>query len=187
MFGLCRCSVESAPGVPAYSNYVTFPNTDITVDDDYSPQYLGSGGTHLSTDTLMTLCEDPAQGGLCSHFNTQGSLKTWPVNNTMQSYISTTTCGANAKLSFSNGTALSPPGTSYLVCTATPGTFVDSQFMSYATFNLPPFLIEQACDQDPACVGFVVDTAGTQGRLLALTSNNNPCCAASFIRLPPNA
>jgi hypothetical protein len=158
---------------------------DITVATNYIlPFYQGPGGALLSAETLMTLCEDPAQGGLCSHFNTYGALKTFPANASMQSYISNTTCGANAKLSISSGTALSPPGTAYLVCTAAPGTLIDAWYLSYATFNLPPFLIEQACDQDPACVGYVVDTAGTQGWLVAYESG---CCAAAFIRLPPAA
>jgi hypothetical protein len=169
-----------------FSNYVLFPNTDITVDANYLQYpYQGPGGALLSTDTLMTLCEDPAQGGQCGRFNSAGAFKTWAANVARQSYISNVTCGANAKLTISAGTVLSPPGTSYLVCTAASGSSVDAVYTTMAAFNLPPFLIEQACDQNPACSAFMADSVGTQGWLLALApSSQGAQASAAFVRLP---
>jgi hypothetical protein len=171
-------------GLPGY---IAFGNVDISANVDINPNndtpYQGPGGAFLDQQTLMTLCEDPAQGGQCSHFNSLGYLKTFPANASLQSYISNTTCGTNAKLSISSGTALSPPGTTYVVCTAISG--IDASYILLATFNLPPFLIERACDQNPACCAYMVDTAGTQGWLLGLLGGGEQPIA--FIKLPPTA
>jgi hypothetical protein len=152
---------------PGFSNYVLFPNTDVTDSVALnSNAYVGPAGGLLSMDTLTTLCEDPAQDGACSHFNTEGFVMTWPTNYSVQSYVSNATCGPNAKLSISSGTALSPPGTTYVVCTAAPGASVSAGYVLFATFKLPPFLIEEACDQNPNCVAFMVDSLGSEGWLL---------------------
>ncbi len=163
---------------------------DISANDDINPNndtaYQGPGGALLSMQTLMMLCEDPAQGGQCHRLNSAGYLKSFPANASLQSYISNTTCGTNAKLSISSGTALSPPGTTYLVCTALDEAVgIDALYDQLASFNLPPFLIKQACDQEPACSAYIVNTAGTQGWLLSFHSN--PVIQTAVIRLPPSS
>jgi hypothetical protein len=146
---------------------VPFPNMNITGNRDLIPvgrQYMGYNDALLSMDTLMTLCEDPAQQGLCRAANQGGFLKTWAQDPNYQSFLSNTTCGTQGFASLSPGTAISPPGTQYLVCSS-PGT-ADAVLVTFAIFELPPFLVEQACDKNPECVGFIVDTAQTQGWLL---------------------
>jgi hypothetical protein len=136
-------------------------------DTPYLETYGTVPGSFLSMATLMTLCEDPAQEGQCRALNPGGYLQSWPnLDVNYQSFLSNSTCGTKGIATLSTGTSLSPPGTLYLVCTGAGAT--DASLVAFATFQLPPFLVEEACDKNPACVGYMVSTDQThwQGWLL---------------------
>jgi hypothetical protein len=178
---LLMCSVLQGAG-----SYVSFPNMNITGNVDINPfsdtPYLGASGSFLSMATLMSLCEDPAQEGQCRALNPGGYLKSWPnVDANYQSFLSNSTCGTKGTATLSTGTNLSPPGTQYLVCTGAGTT--DASLVTFATFQLPPFLVEEACDKNPACVGFMVSTDQTQGWLLQYNVLEFPVYPYFLVRL----
>ena len=152
--------------------YIPFPETDISGTWCISPYGLPdntaawqqSDGATFSIEVMMTICE-----GLvgCNGFNSGGWTRSFFPNSTVNSFISNTTCGAGLSASLMDGTALSPPGTQYLVCTAAPGAGVDVWFNIYAEYALPPFLIQQACDKDASCAAYMVTTDGSKGWLIA--------------------
>lgn len=149
-------------------SYVAFPNMDITGNNDMNPNnnapYISTTGATFSMSTYMTLCDDAAQQGRCHMFDVWGWLKTWKADSSKQSFLSNTTCGASTTARLISGTPLSPPGTQYLVCTGSG--LNDAEIVAFANYQLPPFLVEQACDKNPECVGFMVSSDESQGWLL---------------------
>ena len=161
---------------------------DITEDNNIAPvdgKYLMPGGLPFPMATLTTMCESitASSGTSCSHFNSCGSVKTWTYNPAVQSFLSNTTCGnqGGGVPVVMGGTALSPPGALYFYCSG--GSInLDTTLTAFASFELPPFLVEQACDKNPQCVGFVTDSAGTKGSLLQYNESTNPgdACTGVF-------
>ena len=160
------CLVSTMLLVATQAAYSLFPDTDATVCPaiEGSP-YHDPSGAGFSAPVLMTLCE--ALG--CTSFNPAGYLTLFAHNTSRQSYISMTSCGNGNAPSFSNGTACSPPGTVYLQCAGVG----DAIFNAYASYQLPPFLVEQACDKDASCAGYMVTSDGTQGWLLEYGGYSN--------------
>ena len=168
-----ECTADDAVAAnpaPAGS-YVEFPLTDISGTWCISPfglpynqaAWIQSDGSFFSLDVMMTLCE-----GLtgCNGFNPGGWTRSFLPNTTVNSFISNTTCGTGLTASLSSGTAISPPGTQYLVCTAKPGYAVDNWFEIYNEYALPPFMIQTACDKDPRCAAYMVAVDGSKGWLI---------------------
>jgi hypothetical protein len=122
-------------------------------------EYVQPDGQDFSTATLMTMCEDTPG---CGRFNSQGWLKGFATNTSVQSYLSNTTCGGVGTFQLVPGTCLSPPGAMYVTC----GYGVDAFLSPVVQFNLPPYLIEQACDTNPKCAGYMVTTDQSTGWLL---------------------
>ena len=69
----------------------------------------------------------------------------------MTSYMHKTRCGDGSNATYTNA----PSGTSFKVCNKT-----DESFTQLAAYQLPPFLCKQACDEDPRCMFYSVDSAG---------------------------
>ena len=95
------------PAVLAGNAYVALPNTDVTVDNDIVPEaqgwrYYRPDGNNFPQDTLISICESVSG---CMAFSSPGWTKSFYRNDTVTSFISNTTCGANAgDLTLSAGT-----------------------------------------------------------------------------------
>ena len=78
----------------------------------------------------------------------------------MDTYMNTTRCvGAQTGVNVSGGCGPKPE--TYWQCAGSSG-----DFKVLATFQLPPFLVAESCDNNPECVGFVVNKVGSMGKLL---------------------
>ena len=163
--------VTTSDSTTVTGSYVKFPYTDISGTWCISPFGLSnnsvgwrqSDGNFFSLDVMMTICEGLSG---CNGFNPGGWTRSFLPNRTVDSYISNVTCGKGLVASLSPGTALSPQGTQYLVCTAEPGYAIDVWFEIYSMHYYPRLLIEDACTKDPACAAYMVAVDGSKGWLI---------------------
>ena len=111
----------------------------------------------LNTDinAAMFVCDNLPQ---CNGFNRRQtddlhtSLKHFVDNPAVDTYIAHRHCG-NKGSGFVRG--------NYLICSNTGLNFE----MAKDTYNLPPFLVAEACDLDPLCSAFTVSNDGQTGKL----------------------
>ena len=122
----------------------------------YAPALYGG-------DRMMALCEDMND---CMGFSTaDGYFRSFGSNNTVNSWISNTTCGAGASAAVVPGSCMTP-GSQYITC---PHVNATASYGVIASFALPPFLLEKACDTNPKCVGFQATVDQTHGWLLGFS------------------
>lgn len=167
-----------SPG-PEYTqvtrDIVATEGSSVLCGDELSSKYFN----YSSATSVMTLCDIAVDN--CDHFrfdsNTEpgsgsgdaGSsgclMKFAPAAAGAANYLSKTTCGSLfPPPTFVQPSCVAGMGFTYLHCGAGGGAYV-RRF----TFALPPFLIEQACDEDEDCVGYIIDNPG-QGSTIGLSN-----------------
>jgi hypothetical protein len=112
---------------------------------------------------MIALCE--ATSGCTSFSTADGMLRSYSYNSSVISFISNTTCGTSGQARLEPGSCLSPnpEAETLIVCDSMAAA---SYFTVTAAFNLPPFLLEEACDKSAGCAGFMASADGTHGWLL---------------------
>lgn len=139
----------------------------------------------FSITSVMTLCDLATSN--CDHFSydanatepssgepssgsgqsVRGCLKKFaPLATPSATYLSRKSCGSKLPApSLIDPSCSATSNYEYMRCDGGGGDYE----LLY-TFALPPFLIQQACDGDDGCVGFVIDNPG-QGSTIGLSSN----------------
>ena len=143
-----------------FAGYVHIPNHDVTGDNDFSrsPYRNGPHGqTFMPLEALKTICE---ANGYCTNFNGGGWLKYLTYNTKVDSYVSRSSCGDLGATTIEHGSCYNP-NARYITC---PNT--DAYFNILTTYQLPPFLIADACNKDVACAAFMVTNDQKEGYLL---------------------
>jgi PAN domain len=135
----------------------------------------------VSSDPIAYVFDTPHMKALCESTNGcvafstgDGFLRAFASNSSVISYLSNATCGYGVPASIQGGSPFAPQG-EFVVCTVQGGF----PYVTTAAFNLPPFLLQEACDQSKTCVGFMALADGSQGWLLSWS----PATTASDVAL----
>lgn len=139
-------------------SYIYLPGKKL--DQDPNLQRIGRVDSHnenyqrLNFDepTWLSLCDGNRELCLSMEYESDSLwFKTYNPDSNWDSYLSTTRCGEGVVAS--NKT--SPNGNVYKYC----ADFSDNNDQK-ATFQLPPSLCQETCEEDEECVGYAVDTPG---------------------------
>ena len=109
---------------------------------------------------MKAACENTAG---CASFSTaDGFLRAFSQTTAVDSWLSNSTCGVAGHAAVQPGSCFTP-GAAFVVCN---GLAASGYYTAIASYTLPPFLIEAACDKNAACVGFTTKADQTAGWLL---------------------
>lgn len=135
-------------GIPdEYDGFLHYHNMDATTDEIL----LDASDLTLSGQVWSAVCEEVPR---CVAFNNKGFLKTFPHNETVDTYISRTSCGEHGKANVTSGSCLHPQS-QFVHCHDDRGN-MDTWYGVKARYNLPPNLVAEACRIDNRCSGFMV-------------------------------
>ena len=151
----------SSCGLPNFECYLkdaVVPSAyDTCVSCGFVPEYVPYS---FDMEHMMALC---AATPTCATVDTtSGYLRAFTPNNTVNSWISNSTCGATPS-SILPASCFAPSET-FAVCENVPNT---AQYDIIDAYALPPFLLEKACDSNKACVGYMATADESKGWLLS--------------------
>ena len=152
--------------------YMKLPDRDVT-----GSEHLGClGRGWITPATSKRVCDVTGQN-YCSLF-ADNVMHAFLYDQTMDSYMNTSRCvGAQRGTNVSGGCGPTPQA--YWSCEGS-----DGEFKVLATFELPPFLIAESCDNNPQCVGFVVNKVGSMGKLVTPSVD---ATNAYYLKVPSTA
>lgn len=126
--------------------------------------------------TWLSLCDDNRELCLAMEYNSNDvEFKTYNPDSNWDSYLSTTRCAKGVVASNKS----SPDGNVYKYC----ADFTDDNTQK-ATFQLPPQLCQETCDDDEECVGYAVDTEGQN--CITYKGHQHDDDYSSYVYMPPS-
>lgn len=155
---LLSTSIPATSAIPdEFEGFLHLPQLDATVDE-----ILLDGSTlSLSGEVWSAVCEEIPR---CVAFNSAGFLKAYPMNESVDTYISLTNCGVHGPADVTTGSCLKP-NSQFVHCHDDQGQ-MDTFYSVKAVYPLPPHLVADACARDVACPGFMVFNNRERGMLL---------------------
>ena len=144
-------------------DYQLFSSIDVTVDL-HDP--LCDNAAKLPTGSHNAVCDAMK----CTRYTTNattgtGCIKQWATNTSLDSYISLKRCASGQPVPEIVKPNCAADAQNYLMC-PTGG----AMFVKLNTFALPPYLVQQACDQDSRCQGYSVMKDQSSGSTLSYYS-----------------
>ena len=125
----------------------------------------------------MAICEGTPG---CATFSTgDGLLRSFAANGAYNSWLSNATCGYVGKAAIVPGTCMSPTKT-WMTCA---GIAAVGAYSVANNMTLAPYQLEEQCDMDPACVGFMAAADNSHGWLLNWAAGTAP--ATVGVLMPP--
>lgn len=147
--------------------YMMLPGIDVSVNKHHplcDDATFGAAVASVPFEVVQGLCDTIPECTHVSGVNPTGDqycMRQWANSGTLDSFISTTTCGSSiGKPTVVNGSYANPPQ-QYLRCASGAG-----HFEIINTFALPPSVIQQACDNDDRCAGYLVAKNRSKGSTL---------------------
>jgi len=161
-------------------SYIYLPGKKLDQDPNYQrigrvdPNYENYRRLDFVEATSLSLCDDNRELCLSMEYNSNDmEFKTYNPDSNWDSYLSATRCAKGVVASNKS----SPNGNVYKYC----ADYKDDNAQK-ATFQLPPQLCQETCEDDEECVGYAVDTPGQNCITYKAQSNDY----SSYVYMPPS-